>query len=197
MQDVFNQTHVPKNTTQLEVPHEQNTVATKFVCFFVPCCWSIWAIIEFIKQRMKKHFKGYKKKIWLFVFYHNVEVTGWHLPHTRAQFFSAPSFPGTCLGTCHQHVQETVWSGEPPLCLIQAITVFPSVLRLTLFCCLQALPLNHTQASPWLILGSLETHTSTRKYFIRAGDIIDCSYCIKKKHFYYGKFQAYLKVEPV
>ena len=117
----------------------------------------------------------------MFVFYHNVEVTGWHLPHTRAQFFSAPAFPGSASawGPATSMCRR-LWSGEPPLCLIQAITVFPSVLRLALFCCLQALPPNHTQASPWLMLGSRETCTSARKYFIRAGDIIDCSYCIKK-----------------
>ena len=68
--------------------------------------------------------------------------------------------------------------------------------RLGFFCCLQALPPNHTQASPWLILGSLEPCINAKKNFTRTGVIIDCSYYFKKT-FYCGKFQAYPTVEHI
>ena len=54
--------------------------------------------------------------------------------------------------------------------------------RLGLFC-LQALPPNHTQASPWLLLGFLEPCISAKKKkkknFTRTSVVIDCSYYLK------------------
>ena len=92
--------------------------------------------------------------------YMTMDVTDWHFPHIgdvrspvcyQDQLFLVPA-----TSTCRR-----LHALESHLCGLY-IHYHISFSRLGIFCCLQALPPKHTQASPSLILGSLEPCISAK-----------------------------------